>query len=272
MAESEQDDGGKVEDLFRRAVFNWAQSTKKMVESSNALGPNTRVAYAALADIKHARDMLDSLFVPVVAKVPANFADQAGGITAEEVKSTVVSLTKRVATAPLNEVRKTPFNSRVESRVEPPACPPSHQSIGCLPPVDGWDGKSIVEGAPAVFVDEPQPAPVEEFVPPPLDLGLAGQWIGPPAKPEPRPVRESRPLSRVPKKHSGTDLSAPVHPKGSKMLWAGIDCTVCPSKATERCQKDDGSPVEKPHPERKVRAEAMESVALAARNAEYNPA
>lgn len=288
MTDSEED-GGRADDVFRRAAFNWAQSTKRLVESSTAIGMNTRVAYSALADIRHAKEMLDSLFIPRAAKVPANFADQASDITAADVKSTVVSLARRVATAPLNEVRKTPFNSRVESRVESP-CPPSHQSIGCLPPVDGWDGKSIVEDVPAVVVDEPQLDPVEEFVPPPLDLGTLGSWSEPPpveidhagqvpmtSAPEPRPVRrESKPLSRSPKKHSGADLSAPVHPKGGKMLWAGIDCPTCTAVATERCKKSDDAPMEKPHNERKTMADAMQSVvSLAesfARSEENNPA
>lgn len=59
-------------------------------------------------------------------------------------------------------------------------------------------------------------------------------------------------LSALPKpKHKGLDLSAPVHPRGSLMLWAGVDCSICPSKATERCQKENGEYQEKPHPERK---------------------
>jgi len=53
-------------------------------------------------------------------------------------------------------------------------------------------------------------------------------------------------------KKSTLDLYAPVYPKGGKALWAGIKCPVCPSKANKRCQKSDGSPLEKPHAERKA--------------------
>jgi len=47
------------------------------------------------------------------------------------------------------------------------------------------------------------------------------------------------------------DLSAPVHAKGGKMLWAEADCPACPSKAHERCRQADGTFREKPHEERK---------------------
>lgn len=64
----------------------------------------------------------------------------------------------------------------------------------------------------------------------------------------------------APQSHRGIDLGAPVYPKAGKMLWAGIDCSVCPSKASQRCQRNDGSSMEKPHSQRKVQAEAMASV------------
>jgi len=53
-------------------------------------------------------------------------------------------------------------------------------------------------------------------------------------------------------KKSALDLNAPVYPKAGKALWAGISCPACPSKANKRCQKADGSPLEKPHAERKA--------------------
>jgi hypothetical protein len=58
-----------------------------------------------------------------------------------------------------------------------------------------------------------------------------------------------------PQVHRGADLSAPVVSKNGKMLWAGVDCPSCPSKATQRCQKDGGGFIEKPHPQRKSIAE-----------------
>lgn len=51
--------------------------------------------------------------------------------------------------------------------------------------------------------------------------------------------------------HRGSDMSLPVYPKNGKMMWAGFDCPQCPSKATQRCQKDDGEFMEKPHTPRK---------------------
>ncbi len=53
------------------------------------------------------------------------------------------------------------------------------------------------------------------------------------------------------KSHRGVDLSAPVISKNGKMRWALVDCPVCPSKVTQRCQKPDGGFVEKPHQARK---------------------
>lgn len=57
----------------------------------------------------------------------------------------------------------------------------------------------------------------------------------------------ARPTTRV-----RADLNAPVYPKAGKAAWAAINCPVCPSKATKRCQKPDGSPIEKPHTQRKI--------------------
>lgn len=151
----ESDDGVNAEDLFRRAAFSWAMSTKKLVESSVALGANTKIAYAALVDIEYARDLLDKLFVPTSAKVPAAFTERASTITAKSVKKSVTDLADRVVT-----------------------------------------------------LTEPQV-------------------------------------------HRGVDLSAPVHSKNGKMLWADVDCPVCPSKAHQRCRRDDGAFMEKPHPPRK---------------------
>jgi hypothetical protein len=50
-----------------------------------------------------------------------------------------------------------------------------------------------------------------------------------------------------------SDLNTPIYPsKSGRALWAGIKCPACPSKVNQRCQKSDGSPLEKPHAERKI--------------------
>lgn len=181
----EHDDGIRAEDMFRRAAFRWAQSTKLLVESSTALGLNTKVAHAALEDIEYARDLLVDLFMPKASKVPAAFADRPNPLSAGEVRACVSDLAKRVITIPV-----------------------------CV---------------------------VDECV-----------------TPTSPPVR----APRTPQQHRGSDLSAPVYSKNGKMLWANIDCPMCPAKATQRCQKDDGGPLEKPHPQRKVEAETVASVTI----------
>lgn len=60
----EHDDGARAQDLFRRAAFNWALSTKKLAEASAALTPTQKVAPTALADIRWAKDLLGGLFMP----------------------------------------------------------------------------------------------------------------------------------------------------------------------------------------------------------------
>jgi hypothetical protein len=164
--------------MFRRAAFRWAQSTKLLVESSTALGPNTKVAHAALEDIEYAKDLLGAMFMPKASKIPAAYADRPTELTVAEVQDSVGGLAARIVTMRPNEVRKTPFNARVE--------------------------------------------------------------------PAPRPKVVDQPRT-----HRGVDLSAPVISKGGKMLWATIDCPACPSKATQRCQKDGGVFIEKPHTQRK---------------------
>lgn len=165
--------------MFRRAAFGWAQSTKKLVESSAALGLNTKVAHAALEDIEYARDLLDGLFMPKASKVPATSTERQNSLTAKEVQACVSDLVARVVTVS--------------------AC-----------------------------------------------------------------------AADKPKVRRGVDLSAPVYPREGKTLWAGIDCSVCPSKATKRCQNKDGTFREKPHPQRKVQAEAMASVSSLVRSEEHN--
>ena len=168
---SENDEGIRSEDYFRRAAFDWARYTKRLVEASAGLGANSKVAHAALVDIEHARTMLDKLFMPSAMKTPAGLDGETNKLTAEEVRQSVSDLSMRILTTPTvvpaAEVRKTPFNSSVGSKA--------------------------------------------------------------------RQV---------------TDLSAPVYPKGDKMLWAGVDCPSCPSKATERCRREDGVFMEKPHVQR----------------------
>lgn len=165
---SEYDDGVGP-DSFRRAAFNWAVSTKRLVESSTGLTPNTKVPGAALADIEHARVLLGSLFIPVVSTAPAAFADKIHGLTAKTIQDSVSDLATRISTS------------------------------------------LVVPGG---------------------------------VKPEPG-------------SHRGADLSTPVWPKNGKMLWAGMDCPVCPSKAGQRCQKDEGVLIEKPHQPRKSISEQV---------------
>lgn len=133
------------------------------------MGKNKPVALSALADIEYARDLLDTLCIPSTVK---SVVDKPL-ITADEVKESVSNLIARVVAMPVHQVRKTPFNARVERS----------------------------------------------------------------------------------QNHRGADLSAPVEAKNGRMLWAGVDCPTCPSKASQRCQKDDGGFVEKPHPARKTLAE-----------------
>lgn len=68
----------------------------------------------------------------------------------------------------------------------------------------------------------------------------------------PKTVAKRAEAVKATSKKAAVDLNAPVYPKGGKALWAGIKCPVCPSKANKRCQKADGSPLEKPHAERKA--------------------
>ena len=154
----------RVEDSFRRATFNWALSTMKMVEVSQAVCDSTKVPRAALADIEHAKTLLDSMFIPRVTK--GNTGGEECAVSSGDLRDAAADLISRIT-------------------------------------------------APPVVVSEipPLPAPSNMF--------------------------------------KGVDLSAPVHSKGSKMLWADHDCTVCPSKASQRCQKSSGEFLEKPHPQRK---------------------
>jgi len=65
------------------------------------------------------------------------------------------------------------------------------------------------------------------------------------------PVSRSVPVVATSKK-ARLDLTAPVYPKAGKALWAGIACPACPAGVNKRCQNDNGSPMEKPHAQRKV--------------------
>lgn len=162
-AHERDDDGVRAEDSFRRAAFLFARAAEKLAASSTILGPNTKVAHSALVDIKHARDILDKLFMPAALKASPAFADTFDNFTADVVRKSVSSLAKRIE-ATTDEVRTIKYNR-------------------------------------------------------------------------------------------GADLSAPVRPKQGKMLWAGVDCPVCPSIAGQRCRKEDGTFSEKPHPQRKSIAE-----------------
>jgi len=196
VAVLEHDDGvGNPEDAFRRATFNWALSTKKMVELSNALGKNPRVARAALADIEYAREMLDKLYVPVTTKTPAAFADGRSLITAPEVQESVSGLAARIIALPLSRAGDSECVRLCDHEVS------GRHSARCQ----------------------------------------AGETFAS------KPAQSRR----------AADLSASVHPKNGKMLWAGIDCPVCPSVATQRCRKDDGVFIEKPHAPRKELADVQ---------------
>lgn len=48
------------------------------------------------------------------------------------------------------------------------------------------------------------------------------------------------------------DLTNPVYPRAGKAAWAGIACPVCPADVNKRCQRVDGSLMEKPHDQRKI--------------------
>lgn len=178
----EHDDGARAQDLFRRAAFNWALSTKKLAEASAVLTPTQRVAPTALADIRWAKDLLGGLFMPE----PTSGIGYT--ITTKEIVQETAALLRRAAVPPL-----VPMQVAKETAAD-------------------------------VYLE----AAAEE---------VREQWA--------RKKKSKAPL----------DLSAPVHSKDGKMLWADINCSDCPSKATERCRKEDGGFREKPHAGRIVMAE-----------------
>lgn len=103
VATAEHDEGSTREDVFRRATFNWALATKKMVDSSNALGMSARVAHAALVDIENARAMLEELFIPVATKSPAVLSDNDKTVTSASVQESVSGMVARILTFPQPE-------------------------------------------------------------------------------------------------------------------------------------------------------------------------
>lgn len=206
---------GRAEDAFRRATFNWALATKKMVESAAALPSHTRVARTALVDIEYARDMLDDLYMPPVAK------GEHVEIRAGDVKRTVSKLHGRVADAAREPHRQTPFNARMEplkARV-----PEQVRREIANAHRDDFDPNTAVAIPPWDAATKPMASLAEAY---------ADALLG-----------DSKPA----RKRQAVDLSAPVHARNGKMLWANIDCPSCPSKASQRCQKPDGGFVEKPH-------------------------
>jgi len=70
------------------------------------------------------------------------------------------------------------------------------------------------------------------------------------AKMPPAAPRVAVPVSTGSKK-AKLDLTAPVYSKAGKALWADYTCPVCSSGVNKRCQNSDGSPMEKPHAQRK---------------------
>lgn len=204
----DRDDGVRVEDLFRRAAFDFARTTARLVESSRALGRNTKVPYSALVDIEHARDLISGLIMPSVSKVPAAFADRENTIlTTGDIRDCVSDLAGKVRTATA------------------PPCP--HDLV------QEHVHDNILHSPPIVRT------------PLPRDVALARLDEAP-----------LPPKKRSKVRHT-MDLNLPVRSRNGKMLWADIDCPDCPSVATKRCQKDDGSPIEKPHPSRKTLADTL---------------
>lgn len=66
------------------------------------------------------------------------------------------------------------------------------------------------------------------------------------------PKTVARRAAAVGSKKAQLDLTVPVYPKAGKALWAGISCPVCHAGVNKRCQRSDGSLMEKPHAQRKV--------------------
>lgn len=202
--QTDHDDGVKSVDLFRRATFNWAMATKKMVESSLTLG-NATVARAALADIEYAKEMLDKLFVPKMDKKHLALQGSEIDVTQQGVSASVAGVADRIRDLPCCDHGAA--NSRLQAHVD--------DVVGAPPIVRSGQVRVLREGQ-------------WRWEDPPTD------WPAPPQS------------------HRGVDLSAPVYSRGGKMQWAKVGCPVCPSKASQRCQKGDGTFIEKPHPQRKT--------------------
>lgn len=104
---------------------------------------------------------------------------------------------------------------------------------------------------PNVTYTKGQPASATVLKAPPAPkvakMPLSPKTVAQRAAVAPRVGASGRPTTRV-----RADLSAPVYPKAGKALWAGVGCPKCRAKPTQRCQKADGSLLEKPHTERKL--------------------
>jgi len=160
--------------------------------------------------------------MPAVVKTPAAFADGKSPISTAEVHQSVSDLAKRIVAMP-TEPRKTPFNARLSREVTERVQEHVHDIMGAPPivrtPAPPCGHRSGIHDEFCDVINEPDPI---QIFPPQV--------------------------------YRGVDLAAPVHPKNGKMLWAGVDCPVCPAKASQRCEKA-GVLIEKPHKERKTLSE-----------------
>ena len=257
-APPEHDDGTRVIDVFRRAAFNWALSTKKLVEASSALGVNQRVAHTALKDIEHAKKMLTELFVPSPMK------GESPAVTAAEVKSAVAGVSSRIKAMRAEELAHPPivlqpneefWKNRWEKVVTSISVHSESECEGCP------DCKRLAAERTIEFTELDKVAIPEQLHHEAAAKGRhehtrdcehnsEEQWAA-------YHVAMTAEAPKAKTKKKPLDLSAPVQSKDGKMRWASIDCPGCPSKATERCRKPDGSFREKPHPVRINRAELV---------------
>lgn len=220
------EDGRKAspEDLFRREAFAWALATKKFVAASQALHPTSRVAATAMADVEHARTMLKDLIIPSLVKGSAN---------AESAMPTVGTVRSAVAGMAYHLKEQQELAELARSVAEAFSVPMSVLShSGQIPHQHTRD----------------------------CDHTTDDQWLAYAADAEAALVKQrTRTGSRVKK---AADLSAPVHSKDGKMLWAEYDCSKCPAKAHERCKNFSGGYLEKPHTERIVATGQFDSILL----------
>lgn len=139
------------EDIFRRATFAWALAAKRMVESSAALGPGTKVPATALADIEYVRDALTNMRMPPIKTVTTG--DDRPPVTVVELKESVSDLIARAEAEPELEPEPVPEGDREESPTPATVDPPvvvkkprktkkgPHQSLDLSAPVTSKNGR-----------------------------------------------------------------------------------------------------------------------------------